>query len=172
MAGPTVAEKAADLRPPRSRVRGEERGPAVTKEQLRTLSDLVSIAHDEYDGCPSYRDDLERFDRLLAEIKAETQSAPGNAAALREALTEIEAMAHCDLANVYPAHREKFDKMIGGIESVARAALAVPARNVDRPECATRDGSYNTWYRETWEMSREDCPDWSVWLFSPEGGAK
>lgn len=52
----------------------------MTREQLRTLSDLVSIAHDEYDGCPSYRDDLERFDRLLAEIKAEAQSSPGNAA--------------------------------------------------------------------------------------------
>lgn len=52
----------------------------MTKEQLQTIADLVAIAHDEYDGCPSYRDDLERYDRVLAEIKAEAQPAPGNAA--------------------------------------------------------------------------------------------
>ena len=54
---------------------------SMTKTQLQTIADLVAIAHDEYDGCLSYRDDLERFDRLLAEIKAEAQSSPGNAAA-------------------------------------------------------------------------------------------
>ena len=62
---------------------------AITKAQLQTISDLVAIAHDEYDGCPSYRDDLERFDRLLTEIKAEVQSAPGSASALREAAERL-----------------------------------------------------------------------------------
>jgi hypothetical protein len=59
----------------------------MTKAQLQTIADLVAIAHDEYDGCPSYRDDLERYDRVLAEIKAEAHSAPGNATAAPEAET-------------------------------------------------------------------------------------
>lgn len=54
---------------------------AMTKTQLQTIADLVAIAHDEYDGLPSYRDDLERFDRLLVEIKSKAQSGTGNAAA-------------------------------------------------------------------------------------------
>ncbi len=72
---------------------GKKRRPgnaaAITRAQLQTIADLVAIAHDEYDGCPSYRDDLERFDRLLAEIKAEVQSTPGSASALREAAERI-----------------------------------------------------------------------------------
>lgn len=73
----------------------------MTKDQLRTLSDLVSIAHDEYDGCPSYRDDLERFDRLLAEIKAKAQSAPGKAsgAPAAEPLSAVLAETRKSLAD-------------------------------------------------------------------------
>lgn len=51
--------------------------------------------------------------------------------AMREALIQIEKMAHCDLANVYPKYRGKFNDMIGGIERIARAALSKPPRNCD-----------------------------------------
>ncbi len=98
----------------------------MTKEQLRTLSDLVSIAHDEYDGCPSYRDDLERFDRVLAEIKAEAQSAPGNAAAAREALERIRPLVHGARVTPYiPEHRELLD----GVLCIIDAALSDPAED-------------------------------------------
>lgn len=57
---------------------------------------------------------------------------PSNAAAMREALVKIEKMAHCDLCNVYPRYRDKFNTIIGGIELEARAALKQPPRNCDR----------------------------------------
>lgn len=101
----------------------------MTKEQLQTIADLVAIAHDEYDGCPSYRDDLERFDRVLAEIKAEAQTAPGNAATLREALAAFVDSIQwlCD-----GDERGIFKKQFAPLLSEARAALAAPARNCDR----------------------------------------
>lgn len=55
----------------------------------------------------------------------------GNQMKMREALVEIEKMAHCDLGNVYPKYRNKFDKLVGGIERIARAALSAPPRNCD-----------------------------------------
>lgn len=55
----------------------------------------------------------------------------GDAAKLREALVKIEKMAHCDLCNVYPKYRDKFNDMIGGIELEARVALSAPPRNCD-----------------------------------------
>lgn len=54
-----------------------------------------------------------------------------NNMAMREALVKIEKMAHCDLTNVYPRYRDKFNDKIGGIEREARAALAAPPRNCD-----------------------------------------
>lgn len=41
----------------------------MTKTQLRILSDLVYIAHDEMDGLPHHEQELEKFDRLLADMK-------------------------------------------------------------------------------------------------------
>ncbi len=66
-------------------------------------------------------------DRLEAALKRER----GDCARLREALVKIEKMAHCDLWNVYPKYRDKFNDKIGGIEREARAALAAPPRNCD-----------------------------------------
>ena len=49
----------------------------------------------------------------------------------RDALEKIEKLAHCDLCNVYPKYRAEFDAKIGGIERIAKAALAMPRRNCD-----------------------------------------
>lgn len=49
----------------------------------------------------------------------------------RDALEKIEKLAHCDLCNVYPKHRAEFDAKIGGIERIAKAALALPCRNCE-----------------------------------------
>lgn len=72
----------------------------------------------------------ELADRFEAAGKRE-KAKPGNAAAMREALIEIEKMAHCDLTNVYPKYRNKFNNLVGGIERIARAALSEPARQCD-----------------------------------------
>ena len=55
----------------------------------------------------------------------------GNNMKMRDALIEIENMAHCDLGNVYPKYRNKFDNLVGGIERIAHNALSAPARQCD-----------------------------------------
>ena len=95
----------------------------------------------------------------------------GNAAKLREALDKIEKMAHCDLSNVYPKYRDKFNDMIGGIEREARAALAAPPRNCDLyndVEDSWQD--YKQFRRQTGEAIYFDMVHfWSFakWLFAP-----
>lgn len=132
---------------------------AMTRAQLQTIADLVAIAHDEYDGLPSYRDDLERFDRLLVEIKSEAQSGTGNAAAIRAALEATLRMTP-PLCDVDAAR--------------IRAILAVPARNVDRPECRTRDEAWKVFERESAGMWAADWDAaFTAWLFdTKEEGAK
>jgi hypothetical protein len=84
---------------------------------------------------------LDRFD-------AAHRRERGDCAKMREALVKIEKIAHCDLCNVYPKYRDKFNDKIGGIEREARAALAAPPRNCDRPECATTKAAQDMWRRE------------------------
>lgn len=115
----------------------------MTRAQLQTIADLVAIAHDEYDGCPSYRDDLERFDRVLAEIKAEPQPAIGDVAAMRAALERaidaIQAMLalydeeHVAAVKNGATWGRSDTSEVDAIVEKARAALAAPARNCDRP---------------------------------------
>lgn len=131
----------------------------MTREQLQTISDLVAIAHDEYDGCQSYRDDLERYDRVLAEIKAEAQSAPGDAAAMREALEQ--ALAYCESDQKSGIAYSDNDVLV----PMLRAALAAPARNCDRfADCNTAWKAYNA------ITARERLPGFDFWLFDTVKG--
>lgn len=43
----------------------------MNNTQLKLLRELVSIAHDEYDGLQSYREDLDAYDKLLADMLEE-----------------------------------------------------------------------------------------------------
>lgn len=101
----------------------------MTREQLQTIADLVSIAHDEYDGCPSYRDDLERYDRVLAEIKAEARSATGNVAAMRAALERI--VGWCEGCHADACEKVCRPELTSESIHAALAALSAPARNCD-----------------------------------------
>lgn len=98
----------------------------MNKTQLQTLSDLVSIAHDEYDGCSSYRDDLDTYDKLLADMKAEasvSHNAPGDAAAMREALDDAHRMIEAFLATVGDrGMRSEFIEMRHRIDAAPRRA--------------------------------------------------
>ena len=67
----------------------------------------------------------------------------GNQQKMREALVKIEKMSHCDLCNVYPKYRDKFNDMIGGIEREARTALSKPPRNCDVGTSEERMYRYN-----------------------------
>ena len=91
--------------------------------------------------------------RLSAAHKRETPPAPGNAAAMREALTRCATLAE------YCAQDIRAE-----VSQVARAALSAPARNCDR--FATREAAFEAWL-ETSQSLR-----FTVWLFAPAEGGK
>ena len=97
------------------------------------------------------------------EATREKSSRVSNAAKTREALEEIVDMATCyfpdftipkdddefrgaiiDEAIDYTSLRDDFIKAV----IIARAALAVPPRNCDRPECATTKAAQDVWRKE------------------------
>lgn len=106
------------------------------------------------------------YDRLLLERDAAIKAtAPGNAAAMRAALEKI----------------ARWDHGIGAdISNIARAALAAPSRNCDRPECATAKGAIaalhaNPCANHDFCKEQVDCAECATrWLVAPaaEGGAK
>ena len=75
----------------------------------------------------------------------------GNAAAMREALERIQRLVTSDS----PADEVE-------IANICRDALSVPARNCDRPECATSKAAQNVW-------RKEDCgkTPYHEWLLAP-----
>ena len=162
-------ERAADAL---EKARAPGSASAMTRAQLQTIADLVAIAHDEYDGLPSYRDDLERFDRRLVEIKSEAQSGTGNAAAMREALENLldEAEHGYDIRDApvagAPGERQTYHVVDAEyIIDIARAALSAPARNCDR--FATVGAAHKAWRATDQER------DFADWLFATaEGVAK
>lgn len=108
-----------------------------TKTQLRTLSDLVAIAHDEMDGLPYHEQELERFDSLLFDMKAryafdKPYAATGNAAAMRAALTAFVGYLTQKRIDEVWAKTTLPEPGLDRLVEQARAALATPARNCDR----------------------------------------
>ena len=95
----------------------------MNEAQLQTIADLVAIAHDKYDGYPSHRDDIERFDRLLAE--AETQSATEQLAAILAEMRD-DRIIRLDGADVT---RCMLHNLADRIEAAVGRALAALARS-------------------------------------------
>lgn len=95
--------------------------------------------------------------------KVAVEHAPvGNAAAMREALVKIKALlGECYNGELY----EKADEAI----AVADDALSAPARNCDRPECATSKDAQNVWRKEDGGKT-----PYYEWLLAPaeKGGAE
>jgi hypothetical protein len=62
--------------------------------------------------------------------------APGNAAAMREALERCNELFRCDDDN-----KSRLCNLARKADEATQAALAAPPRNCDRPECATAEGA-------------------------------
>jgi hypothetical protein len=87
------------------------------------------------------------FDRLEAAWKRES----GDCAKLREALCEILSYIESFHKYIIPGKREKTTAIFAVADTIrgkARAALAAPPRNCDRPECATTKAAQDVWRRE------------------------
>ena len=87
---------------------------------------------------------------MKEEVKMEN---PGNAATMREALKQIANMGKqidyqlgSSEKTVYAFRNERC--IAHNISECARADLAKPPRNCDRPECATTKSAQDTWRKE------------------------
>lgn len=86
---------------------------------------------------------------LAAPATAEKSSAVGDSAKLREAL-EFCVKGMCGYCRMDAEARGMTTECVHGCEALlmAKAALAAPPRNCDRPECATTTAAQDVWRRE------------------------
>ena len=101
-------------------------------------------------------------------VRSVTKQTPGNAAALREALEQCgRALEKAQCSSAFQAANTGASYITAALSS-AHAALAAPARNCDRPECADVESAWATYCAET---NRADCKGFARWLFAKaEGG--
>ena len=167
----TLADIIAWLRRPRE---GENAYLALWRDEI---ADRLEAAHEREAAFHAMT--CEANDRLREhlQIALDTDKRKcGDAAKLREAVVKIEKMAHCDLCNVYPKYRDKFNAKIGGIEREARAALSAPPRNCDRFVSAEQAwDAYDEWVESYRSKGKTEPFNEFGWLFAPateqEGGA-
>ena len=147
----TIADIASEMRNatvPDYMFNGEEVAePLISGQKVRQWADRIEAA--------GKRDHLSR-----RAIKVPIEVLPtGNAAAMFEALMRIEKMAHCDLCNVYPQYRDKFNGIIGGIEREARTALAASPRNCDVGTPDEQGGRFDRFcHAAGWDNCSKACP--------------
>ena len=77
------------------------------------------------------------------EATREKQSQVGNAAKIREALSD----ACSAMFSFLKTQNGGYEEMAKALDK-AKAALAEPPRNCDRPECATTKSAQNVWRKE------------------------
>ena len=115
-------------------------------------------------------------------------TAPGDAAAMREALEKIKKLNRYDLGCIRSRkRRDEFDAKVLEIERIARAALSAPARNCDKygiDNIKEMDADFGAFCRQYGAKDGENCVGCpikpmdnlcchSAWMLLPaEGGAK
>ena len=132
-------------------------------------------------------------DRIEAALTKEPENANngseictiGNMAAMREAaetvynvLEKLKPVA-LHLGNV--GRMREFNHLVCAAKNRLDFALAAPARNCDRPECASLEMATKTWIREEFgpycngKATTDDIRSFDVWAYAPakkqEGGA-
>jgi hypothetical protein len=135
---------------------------------------MLDERDDLRDKNPQASEVAAHFAQLLT--KAATP-APGNVAALREALKQCgHALEKAQCSSAFQAANTGAGYIAAALSS-ARAALAAPARNADRPECKTlpdaiRFGHFECGHREWWvaTMTSANWHDFADWLFAAEDG--
>ena len=98
------------------------------------------------------------------EATREKSSRVGNAAKMREALSD----ACYAMFNFLKTQNGGYGEMAKALDK-AKAALAVPPRNCDRPECATSKAAQDVWSRE--DGGKTAYYEWLLQKYE-EGGVK
>ena len=139
---------------------------AAKREEIELREDEAKMLLREYAAAPD-----ESLTPCALELKRELlrlAPAPGNAAAQRESLVNIDEETNViDRSDLWEEREELLDDALYDIRMKARAALAAPARNCDRfADCNSAWKAYNA------IANRERLPGFDFWLFAPEGGAE
>lgn len=160
----TVEKIVAEMRHCADRCRQD--GWGRIGEELGGLADRIEAAaeleRDEARQLAAIAESDASFARCARCDRPERGSAPGNAAAMRDALERIRRVC---------ANQDNADSQVREwAEDFADAALAAPPRNCDRyPSCNAAWKAYNAIDIE----KRERLPGFDPWLFEdakPEGG--
>ena len=153
-----------DLADHRAADAGGER-PAI--ELLRSYADRIEAAA-ERERVEIRRDAEIEWTRIgYDERKAEERRAPGNAAAMQRALNSISDIAEDAFGGPERYREASQGRALSLIVDTARAALAAPARNCDRQECADVESAWATYCAET---NMADCKGFARWLFAEAEG--
>ena len=105
-------------------------------------------------------------------MNKETNTQEPLAVALREALDILEKLDYA-IPYVYQnrSPQNEIARLVRIAENKVREALAAPARNIDRPECRTRDEAWNVFERESAGMWAADWDAaFTAWLFATAEG--
>lgn len=129
----------------------------MSNEKQETIADIVDdiraqnqgLQEDGYALSPLVCDLLSFADRIEAAAKREREatrekpSQVGNAAKMREALSD----ACYAMFNFLKTQNGGCEEMAKALDK-AKAALAATPRNCDRPECATSKAAQDVWRKE------------------------
>ena len=89
------------------------------------------------------------------EATREKSSRVGNSAKMRESLSD----ACYAMFNFLKTQNGGYEEMAKALDK-AKAALAAPSRNCDRPECATTKAAQDVWRKE--DGGRTACYEWRL----------
>ena len=158
----TLAEVLAEMRAEAAR---------ADMEQFYTLDDAAESMREYADRIEAAwkREKAEAEADALAVggiVEAERHKPDGNAAAEREALNKVGNAAAWIAES---CNDQQTAEYMNDIIAIVQSALSAPARNCDRPECATSKAAQNVWRKEDGGKT-----PYYEWLLAPaaerEGG--
>ena len=152
---------------------GEESGgnSAVLRDAMvQLLGELAFCEKNVERECGLSAFGLGQHCKIVRGIIDSALSAPnehrGNAAAMREALVSFMQLA--DYGVIQPRSvGEDAEYCFCVLKKMVRAALSAPARNCDRPECATSKAAQDVWRKEDGGKT-----PYYEWLFAPAAERK
>ena len=113
--------------------------------KIRGFADRIEAAHqrEREAGAEAAQICGEIGEMIGREATREKESRVGNAAAIRKALSD----ACYAMFNFLKTQNGGYEEMAKALDK-AKAALAEPPRNCDRPECATSKAAQDVWRKE------------------------
>ena len=141
----TIADIVADIRAQNQGLPEDSYALSPLVCDLLSLADRIEAAakREREAGAEAAQVCGEIGEMIGMEATREKSSRVGNAAKMREALSD----ACYAMFNFLKTQNGGYEEMAKALDK-AKAALAAPPRNCDRPECATTKAAQDVWRRE------------------------